>query len=146
MQLKIMNEENSLWMGDISPQMEESQILSSFQYYNFNPINIKFIWDKKTNTKKNYCFIFFENIEEASKALIQLNGQKIPNTNFTFKLNKASYHSPINRTVYVGNLNKSITDEMLLNFFQMKYSSVNKATILSKAASSVSYILPVHPP
>ena len=40
--------------GDISPNMEESQIISSFGQYNFYPIHIKFIKDKKTNTNRNY--------------------------------------------------------------------------------------------
>ena len=134
-----MNEENSLWMGDISPNMEESQIISSFRQYNFYPTHIKFIKDKKTNTNRNYCFVFFKNNEEAMRALNQLNGKKILNTNLSFKLNKASYHSPINRTVYVGNLNKNITDEALLTFFKMKYDSVIKATVLKEKNLSKGY-------
>ena len=134
-----MNEENSLWMGDISPDMEESKILASFQQFNIFPTHIKFIKDKKTNTNKNYCFVFFKNNEETSKALTLLNGRPIPNTNICFKLNKASYHSPINRTIYVGNLNKSINDEMLHNFFHMKYSSVSKATVIKEKNVSKGY-------
>ena len=134
-----MNEENSLWMGDISPDMEESQILALFQQFNIYPTHIKFIKDKKTNTNKNYCFVFFKNNEETSKALTLLIGRTIPNTNISFKLNKASYHSPINRTVYVGNLNKSINDEILHNFFHLKYSSVSKATVIKEKNISKGY-------
>ena len=134
-----MNEENSLWMGDISPDMEESKILASFQQFNIYPTYIKFIKDKKTNTNKNYCFVFFRNNEETSKALTLLNGKSIPNSNICFKLNKASYHSPINRTIYVGNLNKTINDEMLHNFFHMKYSSVSKATVIKEKNVSKGY-------
>jgi RNA recognition motif-containing protein len=134
-----MNEENSLWMGDISPDMEESKILASFQQFNIYPTYIKFIKDKKTNTNKNYCFVFFRNNEETSKALTLLNGKAIPNSNICFKLNKASYHSPINRTIYVGNLNKTINDEMLHNFFHMKYSSVSKATVIKEKNVSKGY-------
>ena len=134
-----MNEENSLWMGDISPDMDEFKILASFQQFNIYPTYIKFIKDKKTNTNKNYCFVFFRNNEETSKALTLLNGKAIPNSNICFKLNKASYHSPINRTIYVGNLNKSINDEMLHNFFHMKYSSVSKATVIKEKNVSKGY-------
>jgi len=125
-----MNEENSLWMGDIAPDIDESKIFQYFQNFNIFPTNVKLIKDKKTNTNKNYCFVFFKNIEDTNKALNQLNGKNIPNTNKTFKLNLASYHSPINRTIYVGNLNKSVTNETLLNFFQMRYNSVMKATVI----------------
>lgn len=125
-----MNEENSLWMGDIAPDIDESKIFQYFQNFNIFPTNVKLIKDKKTNTNKNYCFVFFKNIEDINKALNQLNGKNIPNTNKTFKLNLASYHSPINRTIYVGNLNKSVTNETLLNFFQIRYNSVMKATVI----------------
>lgn len=125
-----MNEENSLWMGDIAPDIDESKIFQYFQNFNIFPTNVKLIKDKKTNTNKNYCFVFFKNIEDTNKALNQLNGKNIPNTNKTFKLNLASYHSPINRTIYVGNLNKSVTNETLLNFFQIRYNSVMKATVI----------------
>ena len=125
-----MNEENSLWMGDIAPDIDESKIFQYFQNFNIFPTNVKLIKDKKTNTNKNYCFVFFKNIEDTNKALNQLNGKNIPNTNKTFKLNLASYHSPINRTIYVGNLNKSVTNETLLNFFQIRYNSAMKATVI----------------
>ena len=134
-----MNEENSLWMGDISPDVDESVIMQSFRHFNIFPISIKFIKDKITNINKNYCFVFFKNSEEMNIALNQLNGKTMPNTNITFKLNRASYHSPINRTIYVGNLSKSMTDDMLLNFFQMKYNSVNKATIIKEKGISKGY-------
>ena len=134
-----MNEENSLWMGDIPPDIDESKISQSFQYFNIFPTNIKLIKDKKTNTNKNYCFVFFKNIEDTNQALNQLNGKIIPNTKMTFKLNRASYHSPINRTIYVGNLNKSINDETLLNFFHMRYTSVIRATVIKEKGVSKGY-------
>ena len=137
--LKIMNEENSLWMGDIPPDIDESKISQSFQYFNIFPTNIKLIKDKKTNTNKNYCFVFFKNNEDTNQALNQLNGKIIPNTTMTFKLNRASYHSPINRTIYVGNLNKSINNETLLNFFHMRYSSVIRATVIKEKGVSKGY-------
>ena len=134
-----MNEENSLWMGDISPDFDESTIMKSFQYFNIYPLKIKFIKDKKTDINRNYCFVFFKNNEEANIALNHLNGKIIPNTNLIFKLNKASYHSRINRTLFVGNLNKSINDEMLFNFFHLKYNSVNKAIVIKENGISKGY-------
>ena len=134
-----MNEENSLWMGDISPDIDESKILQSFQYFNIIPINIKLIKDKKTNTNRNYCFVSFKNLEDTNKALNQLNGKTLPNTKITFKLKKAFYHSPINRTIYVGNLDKSISNELLLKFFQIHYNSASKATIIKEKGISKGY-------
>ena len=134
-----MSEENSLWMGDLSPWMDESTILSSFHHYQFYPKNIKFIKDKKTNKNRNYCFVFFKDEVETNDALNKLNGKIIPNTNCLFKLNWASYLSPMNRTIYVGNLNKSIDDNILLNYFKSFYKSVNKAIIIKENGISKGY-------
>ena len=134
-----MNEENSLWMGDISPWMNEDIILAFFKSYNFYPLSVKLIKDKITNHSKNYCFISFKTNLEANTALKQLNGKPILNTNNIFKLNWASYHSPINRTIYVGNLHKEINEEMLLTFFRAFYKSANKANIIRDNGISKGY-------
>ena len=134
-----MTEDNSIWMGDIYPWMDETTILSFFNYYNFYPKSIKFIKDKITNKNKNFCFVFFENELEANDAINKLNGQLIPNSKISFKLNWASYHSPKNKTIYVGNLNKSIDDVILLNYFKSFYESANKATVIKENGISKGY-------
>ena len=35
-----MSAENTLWMGDIEPTMNESIILDSFKYFNIIPTNV----------------------------------------------------------------------------------------------------------
>ena len=72
-----MNEENSLWMGDISPDADESVIFQYFRHFKIYPISIKFIKDKKTNINRNYCFVFFKICEDMNKALNQLHGKNI---------------------------------------------------------------------
>ena len=134
-----MNEENSLWMGDITPWMNEEIISTFFKSYNFYPLNIKLIKDKKTNTNRNYCFIFFKSNSEANNALNQLNGKPILNSSNIFKLNWASYHSPKNKTIFVGNLNKSIDEDVLLTFFKTFYKSANKANIIRENGISKGY-------
>ena len=84
-----MSSESTLWMGDIEPWMNEEIIMKSFNECGTKPTSIKMIKDKRSNTLRNYCFIKFEDMIEANKALIQLNGAKIPNANADciFKLN-----------------------------------------------------------
>ena len=125
-----MSTENTLWMGDIEPWMTEQIILDAFKSYEIKPLNIKFLTDKKTNTVRNYCFINFENILEANKALTKLNGKKFPNTETLFKLNWANYHSEFNKNVYVGNLSPDVDDIELYNFFKEKYPSVHHASVI----------------
>jgi RNA recognition motif-containing protein len=123
-----MSSESTLWMGDLQPWMNEFIIKKSFIEYGFYPKSIKFIKDKKYNINQHYCFINFDNILEASKALTELNGKQIPNTKMNFKLNWANKNSEKN--VYVGNLPRKVTDVELYNIFKAKFPSVFQATVV----------------
>ena len=131
-----MSSDNNLWMGDIQPWMNESFILNSFKYYNIHPLNVKLIHDRNTNELKNFCFINFENIEEANKCVLNLNGKPIPNTDIKFKLNWANYYSTFNKSVYVGNLSPDVDDISLYNLFKSKYSSVHHASVITDKGKS----------
>ncbi len=131
-----MSSDNNIWMGDIQPWMNESFILNSFKYYNIHPLNVKLIHDRNTNKLKNFCFINFENIEEANKCLKMLNGKPIPNTSIKFKLNWASFFSSFNKSVYVGNLSPDVDDISLYKLFKEKYSSVHHASVITDKGKS----------
>lgn len=124
-----MKNENTLWMGDLEPWMNELVIKKSFIENGFNPKKIKFIKDKKNNIFQNYCFIYFDSMIDANNALSQLNGKKILNTNFHFKLNWGVKISENYKIVYVGNLPKKINDIELYNYFKSIYPSVHHASI-----------------
>ena len=126
-----MSTESTLWMGDIEPWMNEEIIMKSFTENNINPISIKMIKDKRLNLLRNYCFINFDNMIEANKALIQLNGKKMPNANLKFKLNWANQNSEGNKNLYVGNLPPDIDDIELYTLFKSKYPSVHHASIIT---------------
>ena len=49
-----MNIENSLWMGDIEPWMDEVFIEKSFIQCGYKPKRIKFVKDKKFNKLQNF--------------------------------------------------------------------------------------------
>ena len=131
-----MSSDANIWMGDIKPWMNESFILNSFKYYNIHPLSVKLIHDRSTNELKNFCFINFENIEEANKCLIMLNGKTIPNTSIKFKLNWANYFSTVNKSIYVGNLSPDVDDISLYNLFKERYSSVHHASVIIENGKS----------
>ena len=133
-----MTEDNSLWMGDIEPNMDESTLLHIFHYFNIYPIGIKLLKDKETNLNRHYCFIYFRNFTDASNALNQLRGKPIPQTSSVFNLNWANSPSS-NKTLYVGNLNITVDDTALYNLFKTKYKSVCKANIISDKGESKGY-------
>ena len=126
-----MSTENRLWMGSIEPWMTEEIIMKSFNEYGFNPSSIKMIKDKRLNSLRNYCFINFDSMSEANKALLQLNGKKLKDGNLKFKLNWANQNSKENPNVYVGNLSPEIDDIELYNLFKGKYPSVHHASIIT---------------
>ena len=134
-----MSMENTLWMGDIEPWMTRELILTSFFEYGLKPSSIKMLKDHKNNASRNYCFINFDTMFEANKALIELNGKKIPNTNITFRLNWANKHCELNQNLYIGNLSNDIDDITLFEIFKNKYPSVHHVSIMTDKGESKGY-------
>jgi RNA recognition motif-containing protein len=131
--------EGTLWMGDIEPWMDEAFIIEAFKECGFEPKSIKLIIDKRLNKYKNFCFVNFNNIEEANNALFNLNAKKIPKTNMFFKLNLTKSNSESCKNAYVGNLSPKINDIELFNFFKSKYPSVYYASIITDKGVSRGY-------
>ena len=131
--------ESTLWMGDIEPWMTREIILESFFEYGLKPLSIKMIKDHQFNSIKNYCFVNFDSITEANKAIISLNGKNIPKTNINFKLNWANKHCEMNRNLYVGNLPNDIDDLQLFNIFKEKYQSIHHVSIMTDNGQSKGY-------
>ena len=131
--------ESTLWMGDIEPWMTREIILGSFFEYGLKPSSIKMIKDHQFNSIKNYCFVNFDSITEANKAIISLNGKNIPKTNINFKLNWANKHCEMNRNLYVGNLPNDIDDLQLFNIFKEKYQSIHHVSIMTDNGQSKGY-------
>jgi len=134
-----MNNEFTLWMGDIKPWMTEIIIQNSFNHFGFNPKSIKLIKDKKYNIPLNYCFINFDTFFQANQALNKLNGIKIPNANFEFKLNWANKNFENFKSVYVANIPLQVKDSEFYNFFKKKYQSVLHATIIRENQGKKNY-------
>ena len=131
--------ESTLWMGDIEPWMTREIILGSFFEYGLKPSSIKMIKDHQFNSIKNYCFVNFDSITEANKAIISLNGKNIPKTNINFKLNWANKHCEMNRNLYVGNLPNDIDDLQLFNIFKENYQSIHHVSIMTDNGQSKGY-------
>jgi len=126
-----MYNEETLWMGDLESWMNASFIMNSFIKFGFKPINVKIIIDKRPNKNQNFCFVTFNNLEEANNALFKLNGKQIPNTSKFFKLNLTKKSSVNQKIIFVGNLPDQICHNDLYNYFKPKYTSVISASIIS---------------
>ena len=99
---------------------------------------VKLIRDKTSMTMMGYGFIEFESHEEASAALKSLNGKEMPSApNKVFKLNWASYQNKSNNnpnatdfSIYVCELDQTVTEEILMNHFHQIYPTVISAKII----------------
>ena len=136
-----MKTENTLWMGDIEPWMDELFIKNSFIECGFNPTKITLIREKRYEKTKNFCFINFNSFQEATNALFYLNSKKIPKTNIFFKLNIAKNNDKFkfSKNIYVGNLTPRINDIDLYKIFKTKYPSVYYASIITDNGVSRGY-------
>ena len=102
--------------------------------------------DKNTGNFMGYGFIEFENKEEASEALQLMNGKPMPNSNKVFKLNWASYsqsknsssQNPNEYSIYVCELDPSVNEEILQNYFSQYYKSVIGTKIVVDPSTKVS--------
>ena len=100
MDTRNYDNEGTLWMGDLEYWMKEQFIMNSFFIYGFIPINVKLIIDKRFHKNQNFCFVTFNNLQEANNALFRLNRKKIPNPNSFFKLN-VTIKSSENKKLYM---------------------------------------------
>ena len=139
-----MRNNNSLWMGDIEPWMDELFIKNAFKQHGFNPKSIKIFNNNDLSNYRGFCFVTFNSSKEANDALFNLNEKKMANTNTLFRLNLSKYS--INskkyknyKNVYVGNLSPKLTELELYNTFKSKYPSVYYACIIQENGISRGY-------
>ena len=92
-----------------------------------------------------YGFLEFENKAQAREALETLNGKPMPNSTKVFKLNWASYNTnkntaqnPNEFSIYVCELDTSVTNEILRDSFKENYKSVIDAKIIIDPSTKIS--------
>jgi RNA recognition motif-containing protein len=135
---------NSLWIGELDNWMDDNYIKKAINNYNIELKSIKIMKDKNSGTSLGYGFLEFEDKEIANNALKTLNGQPLPNSNKVFKLNWASYNNnknvsnPNEYSIYVCDLEPSVNEETLTNFFKEKYNSVISSKIVVDPSTKIS--------
>jgi RNA recognition motif-containing protein len=116
--------------------------------YGREVLSVKIIKDKATGLPLKYGFLEFNARENANNFYTNYNNRIIPNTSKLFKLNWASYGTSksgsSNKTssqdiqVYVGDLESSVTEHKLLEFFKSKYPSAYMSKIITDNATKLS--------
>ncbi|KAG9297569.1 hypothetical protein G9A89_007644 [Geosiphon pyriformis] len=141
-----MDNKTTLWMGELEPWMDENYIRTVW-YQLGEQVNVKFIRDKFTGQNAGYCFVDFVSNAAAVKALSQVNGTLIPNTQRVFKLNWASGGGLTDRnrddrgpefSIFVGDLGPEVNEWMLVTTFQQRYQSCKSAKIMTDPMTGMS--------
>lgn len=145
----------NLWIGELEQWMDSNYLIEACHSYSksinfFNkkiflidvPIKTaKIIHDKKTGCSMGYGFLIFDSKEDAENALDVLTGKIMPKANKFFKLNHAVFNNRKNEnehSLYVCDLDPSISAEKLAAFFKKNYKSVTNAKIIIDPITKIS--------
>eukprot|EP00825_Cyclidium_porcatum_P049282 TRINITY_DN847_c0_g1_i1.p1 TRINITY_DN847_c0_g1~~TRINITY_DN847_c0_g1_i1.p1 ORF type:complete len:427 (-),score=56.75 TRINITY_DN847_c0_g1_i1:217-1497(-) len=146
-----------LWIGDLDPWMDENylkQVFAQIQHLS----NVKIIKDKNSNQSQGYGFLEFASHEAANQTLQQYNGLQMPNSTKLFRINwgtqggnqkgttmkqqQQTNFYPQNQpgqhqqnvsqdfSLYVGDLDQSVDDTTLYEFFRAKYKTTVGAKVI----------------
>jgi RNA recognition motif-containing protein len=153
MEPNLSDTSRTLWIGDLDSWMDDSylQSLVNSLGYTKELTSIKLIKDKATGLPLKYGFLEFATHESAYNFYTNYNNRTIPNTSKLFKLNWAAYgggsktgtlnpskNNQQEIQVYVGDLDPTVTEHKLLEFFKSRYPSAFNAKIITDTATKVS--------
>jgi len=124
---------STVWMGGLTSEMDSAFIIGAFANMGYTALSVKEINDK--GERANYCFVDFGDVNVAREVVIKINNQPIPGVtgNKKFRLNRSEYgRSSVGETEYslfVGDLSPDVSDDVLLDFFRLRYKSVRVAKV-----------------
>lgn len=125
---------STLWMGDLEPEMDEAFVATAFLLVNEPVAAVRIIKNRLTGDPAGYCFVEFNDEEQAQRALLRLNGKPIPgnlNPPRRFKLNPSVKPEPGEEySVFVGDLTDDVDDYDLYKTFKDRYPSTKGAKVV----------------
>ncbi|KAI8380010.1 hypothetical protein EDC96DRAFT_492640 [Choanephora cucurbitarum] len=128
--------EYSIFVGDLSPEVNETELLAIFQAHYHSCKSAKIMTDPKTGMTRGYGFVRFSELIDQQRSLVEMQGQFIgsrpirvsvatPKNNHhlsPLKTEPSSLTMPesdhLNTTVFVGGLSAPIGEEELRHYFQ----------------------------
>ncbi|KAJ1287325.1 hypothetical protein BS78_02G001100 [Paspalum vaginatum] len=142
---------HTIFVGDLAYDVTEYMLHHLFKARYPSVKGAKVIFDRLTGRSKGYGFVHFGDVNEQMQAMTEMNGAycstrpmrigPAPNKK-TFVHNKQgtdSYHDLNNSRIFVGHLNKSVTDEDLMQAFSPYGELVDVKILEGKGCGFVTY-------
>uniref|UniRef100_A0A1I7XFI4 Protein transport protein sec16 n=1 Tax=Heterorhabditis bacteriophora TaxID=37862 RepID=A0A1I7XFI4_HETBA len=150
MQQAPLDSHRTLWMGDLQQNWDADFVAKAFKvftlqsYYhhvskyilqelNHDPSTVKMVTDKHSGILSGYCFVEFSNSEVAREAMLNANGNIIPNSDPPAKFNLSFANDPrvpsIEFNLFANNLHHEIDDADLYQVFGRRYRSCRGAKV-----------------
>ncbi|KAM4556594.1 tRNA selenocysteine 1-associated protein 1-like [Fundulus diaphanus] len=132
----MFNRQNSLWMGDLDPYMDENFVKQAFSAMGESPLGVKIITHRITGGSAGYCFVELADEASVDRCVQRLNGKLVPGSNppRKFKLNYATYgkrpEAGPEFSVFVGDVASEVDDFQLHQVFK-KYPSCKGAKVVT---------------
>ncbi|CAA6664983.1 unnamed protein product [Spirodela intermedia] len=132
-------ENRTIWVGDLHYWMDENYLQHCFGHTG-EVVLVKVIRNKQTGQSEGYGFVEFYSHAAAEKVLQSFNGMIMPNTDQLFRINWATFSMGDRRSevssdhsIFVGDLASDVTDTLLQETFDRRYSSVKGAKVVIDA-------------
>nr|ACN40970.1 unknown [Picea sitchensis] len=133
------DEVKTLWVGDLQFWMDEGYLHTCFSHTG-ELVSAKIIRNKYTGQSEGYGFMEFITRTAAEKIMQTYNGTLMPNTEQVFRMNWATFSMGERRldggpdfSIFVGDLDSDVSDLVLQETFQSRYSSVKAAKVVMDA-------------
>ncbi|GAV06409.1 hypothetical protein RvY_16410-2 [Ramazzottius varieornatus] len=127
---------NVLWVGDLDVMHDEYFLRAALGTFGESVLSIKIIKNKQTGLSQGYGFIEFRDDGTALKCLHSLNGKPmsgiLPIKRWKLNMAHQGRDNPLvpDFAIFIGDLEYSVDDLQLFNFFSARYSSVKSARVV----------------
>jgi len=155
-----VNQEHSIYVGDLGPEVNDALLLNTFSKY-LSVKSAKIVVDPTNWASKGYGFVRFGDYNEATKALTEMQGVPCGSRQMKISIatakkptpssNTATAHQPqpspelnheldiTNTTIYVGNLDPTLTPEALYLAFSAFGEIITVKQFTGKAYAFVQF-------
>jgi polyadenylate-binding protein len=123
---------SSLYIGDLHPEVNESELFELFKTNSINTFSIKICRDTSTSASLCYGYVNFYSMEDAERALTTMNYTKLHNkpVRLMWSQRDPSLRKSGINNVFVKNLPKDFTTAKLCQMFSL-YGNILSAKIQS---------------